>query len=462
MSICSRLQETIEMISLRVQCNWRRWATFVGHKQTSARRISKTVAAQMYNQILVVAQQLLLAPLLVRAWGIETYGVWLLLSAIPNYLSVSDFGFTMVAKNEMTIRLARKEQETAVEIYQSVFVMLLGISLVVFVAALASLPFVSLGTAFQIGSIDQSEATGTLWMLAGNVLIQQFMLLICAGFRGVGRPDSEVGWSATSRLGELFATACGALISNQVIVAAILVLVSRVTFTAIMYVMLVRRAPFLRLGVAKARFAEIKRLFHPSLSYTMWTAAGVLLLQGPIVVLATGMSPAVIATYSTSRTLTRLGISGINIFNFSVTPEYSRLFGERRFGEIRILLSYHLLLAAASIIGYAVFMALFGPTLMDWWMGGRIKAVEPLFAILVATVAAEMAWSVGFVAFSSINRHVGISYCYVALAVAVTATIYFFVHSLGVVGVAISVLLGQIAMLGITVAFGVRLRRYDK
>src|ERR1700722_7582986 len=125
------------------------WAYFVSlmkGRRSRAHRVSMTFAMQMYSQILTVAQQLLLAPLLLYLWGIEIYGVWLLLSAIPIALSVSDFGLTTIAKNEMTMRVARKNQQGAIETYQSVFVMLTGIALIITVAGVVILPFVSLGS----------------------------------------------------------------------------------------------------------------------------------------------------------------------------------------------------------------------------------------------------------------------------------------------------------------------------
>lgn len=418
-------------------------------KGSSAQRISKTVATQIYNQVLTVAQQLLLAPLLLHTWGIETYGVWLLLSAIPNYLTLSDLGFTTIAKNEMTIRIAQEDRKGAVETYQSVFLMLLVVSLGILLLALLSLPYISVSSRFQIDSISEMTAKSVLLLLSGNFLVLQFMTLICAGFRGIGQPEREVGWSATARLGELAVTALGAFISDQIAVAAVLILISRILFTIVMYIALLRSAPYLRFGWRDATRAEIRRLLHPSFGYTMWIAAGVLLLQGPIVALGTMAGPAIVATYSTLRTLTRLGISGINVLNFSIMPEYSRLFGGQHLGKLRTLVVYHLSVSAICVVGYVVFMTLFGPSLMGWWMSGKIEATEPLFGILIATVALEMIWSAAFVAFSAIGRHVEASYAYFVVAVAGIVSIYLFAPSLGVTGVAGCVLVAQVLMLTI-------------
>ncbi len=73
----------------------------------SFRRVGFTSAPQIYNQVINLGVQIALVPIFLHAWGAERYGVWLLLSAIPTYLTFSDFGFTLSAKNEMTIKAAK-------------------------------------------------------------------------------------------------------------------------------------------------------------------------------------------------------------------------------------------------------------------------------------------------------------------------------------------------------------------
>jgi O-antigen/teichoic acid export membrane protein len=181
-----------------------------------------------------------------------------------------------------------------------------------------------------------------------------------------------------------------------------------------------------------------------------WLAGGVLLLQGPIVVLGMVSSPAVIATYSTTRTLTRLGVAGMNLFNFSLMPEYSSLFGAGQFPQWRRTLKLHALIAAVCILGYLLFMALFGGLLMDLWMNGNIRTTEPLFGLLIAAVAAEMVWSAAFTPIAATNRHVEVSYVFAILAIFAVAAIYLFASAMGIEGVAACVLTAHVLMAAVT------------
>jgi hypothetical protein len=75
---------------------------------SSLRRVGFSFGAQIYSQIVNIGVQIMLVPILLHAWGAQAYAVWLLLSAVPTYLMFSDFGFTLSAKNEMTIKARQR------------------------------------------------------------------------------------------------------------------------------------------------------------------------------------------------------------------------------------------------------------------------------------------------------------------------------------------------------------------
>ena len=90
-------------------------------RRSLAGRLGRNLAAQLYNQTATLLIQLVLIPVLIFAWGIETYGVWLVLTALAAYLALSDLGLTFVAKNEMAMQAAAGDRENAVATFHSVF-----------------------------------------------------------------------------------------------------------------------------------------------------------------------------------------------------------------------------------------------------------------------------------------------------------------------------------------------------
>ena len=76
-------------------------------------RIYLTLAAGAFGQLVTIGSQILLTPLYFSHWGAAKYGEWLLISTIPAYLVMADFGVGSAAGNEMTIRAGAGDYEGA-------------------------------------------------------------------------------------------------------------------------------------------------------------------------------------------------------------------------------------------------------------------------------------------------------------------------------------------------------------
>ena len=164
-------------------------------------RLQRIFSAQFYNQVTTVIVQLGLVPVLLYAWGTEQYGVWILLSAVPTYLTFSDFGFTLIAKNEMLIQVARGAREDAACTFQSVFALLNIIVPAVLALSALALFGLDLPKILNLGEFPAGKAQAIVALLLLNVLVYQYFLLICGGVRCENRLATEASWGATARLG---------------------------------------------------------------------------------------------------------------------------------------------------------------------------------------------------------------------------------------------------------------------
>ncbi len=151
---------------------------------SSFRRVGFTLGGHVYNQLVLIGVQILLVPVLLHAWGIERYGVWLLLSSIPTYLTFSDFGFTFIAKNEMTMKAAGGDRSGVLVTYQSVFVLLNIITAVVAILAGAVIFAVPMRSIFALGEVSDIEAKLVLALLGASLIFYQYFLLFSGAARG--------------------------------------------------------------------------------------------------------------------------------------------------------------------------------------------------------------------------------------------------------------------------------------
>lgn len=410
------------------------------------KRLGRTLSAQLYSQVVTIACQLGLVPLLLWAWGAERYGAWLVLTAVPTFLTFSDFGFTFVAKNEMVIAVAAGDRDRALGTFQSIF------GLLNIVAPLIALGAVGLVFGFdpnQMLSVHGVALGQTRWILLAftiNVLSYQYFLLVCAGIRAENRPATESIWAATSRLSESVLFGVSAFFSRDLAIAATLGLVSRLVFLLAAYISLRRLSPWLSFGRKAASRREIVRLAHPAFAYMLVPIGQAVLIQGPVVVLGKLAGPLAVVTFSTSRTLARVGTSVTNMFNNTFVAEYSATAGRGDMERFYHLRRIQLLISVVLIVGYVVSLLVLANPLMRLFTHGKVAIVQPFFAVMSLAVAAEMFWSAQFTSISAVNRHKTVTYCLAGFSLAGIVACYAVVPLLGILGAAVDLLVVHLAM----------------
>ena len=67
----------------------------------------------MFDRVVGMVLQLALVPILAAHWGLERYGVWGMLIALPGLLLLTDLGFATAATVRMTMQIAKGQREAA-------------------------------------------------------------------------------------------------------------------------------------------------------------------------------------------------------------------------------------------------------------------------------------------------------------------------------------------------------------
>lgn len=367
--------------------------------------LKQNIFAQAYSQVVTLAVQIITIPFLIYFWGVELFGVWLILTAIPTYLALSDFGFTFIAKNDMSIHVSAGDKKQALVTFQSIFILLIIIcfTLAILLYLLVSLiPFDKL---LNIGPVSIESARYVLLIQFFSVLIYQFFLLSCAGLRCEGMPVLESFLAATGRLLEAISIILIAGLGGGLVEASLGILVIRIIFLVIGIIIIKTKIPWLIYGFTVAKIDRIKELAGPSLSYMLVPMTNALMIQSPVVILGAFSTPATVALFSVSRTVARLGMSGANMLSYAFTPEYSYAWGAKNIPRFKKALGYHFKLFSLGFIIYLCISLLFLTDIVEILSKGKIEADFMLCFILSFAVMLEMLWSTLFTPLVSINIH---------------------------------------------------------
>jgi O-antigen/teichoic acid export membrane protein len=412
-------------------------------------RLFRGFGANLYSQFVSLLVQLGSVPLLLSAWGPQTFGLWLVISAVASYLALADFGFAPVAANDMTLAVGRGDHARAQSAFQSVSTLnaMIGVALVSAVALAVALAPESWAPHTDL--VSASEVRLVCLLQSFQVALTLFCGVLEGGFLSSGRYALAVLLSSSARLLESAALVSGALLFHGFAGAAALMLAVRVTTVIVMAIRLAQGAPWLRLGFRHARFAEIRRLASPALAVMALPMAFAVSLQGFVLVVGATLSLDAVAAFSTARTLTRTVLQAGNIINHAVMPELTRAFGAGDQPRVQKLLRLNLISVLALNAAAFVLVVLFGSLAISLWTGGRIPPDQVMIIGLATVAALHGFWLSQANLILAINRHSSYAYWFLAICVASVVAAIPCALTLRLDGLLIPLLAGECAMIAI-------------
>ncbi|MBN1548313.1 MAG: lipopolysaccharide biosynthesis protein [Syntrophaceae bacterium] len=416
-------------------------------KNTLPTRIFHGLAANSFGQMVTIIIQVISVPLFIRFWGVHLYGEWLVISAIPAYLALTDIGFGSVAANEMTMLVSKENRQEALEVFQSTWIFICIASALLgglILAGIWTLPLerwlkLSLLTHRNFGVVTSLLAIYVLFGLQGG--------LLQAGYRCEGNYARGVLAGNILRLIEFASVTVGVCLGAGVIITALIFLTMRLIGTAFVYLDLKKYAPWVHFGVQWVRYPLIRRLAQPAVAYMAFPIGNALSLQGMVIVVSSILGPVAVVVFSTVRTLTRFALQVMGMINNTVWPEISMAYGAGDKGLMRRL---HRGSCQASVwlSGLAVLaLSLVGREIMKIWTDGKVIP-DPLFLhLMLFVIVANSLWYTSSVIHVAINKHRNMAVAYLlGTSTSLALAYYFLIPRFGLNGAPLALFAIDIAM----------------
>ncbi|MCK1550850.1 hypothetical protein IVB11_17755 [Bradyrhizobium sp. 177] len=401
--------------------------------------------ANLANQGVVVLSQIAIVPLFISSWGLDGFGTWIVLTAIPTYVGLSDFGLSISAKSDMAIRAARGDLAGARETLSSVLA-LAAVSLTAFGTVYVIAIFgVNWTTVLSLHTIQESSAKLILAFGLVQIIFYQAFLFSATIIRAAGRPALESSLSALGRGGEVFTAAVVAALGGSLLVAACALACSRMVFSVVIWIIVARRYPELCPAARLVNWQRIKTLVAPSAAYAMMPIAQSIAVQGTTLAVSGFAGPAAAAAFNTTRVITRLGIQLGNTVSNTFVPYYSYAIGHKS-GVVQ-LFKEHFLIIIVTLIGYLAFISLFGKAFLGIVSKWQIPFDGVLFGVLAAAASAEVVFGAVVAIQSAANRVGLLAGAYASLALMVAGASHVLGTQIGIEGVAWLILIANVAML---------------
>lgn len=431
-------------------------AVGAAHASGAPGRIARGLAANIGGMGVTLVIQLVSVPVLLAAWGVLTYGEWLVLSAVPTYVALSDLSFSSVAANSMVMLVAQGKRADAVTLGRhlwSIVTLMTGVAVLAAVAI--ALVF---GGVFGSGAaIPASEAQVVLVALFLQVAVGNQYGVLDAWYRTAGRYPLGATMRQLGRLFEFGALMVAVVLGARPGSAAILFLAGSVAGFLVSWVVLRRTVPWSTFRPELPHLQTFRELLAPGVAYMAFPIGNALSLQGFTIVIGSTLGAAAVVTFSTTRTITRIALQAMGAINNSIWPELSRSVGGGHLAEARAILRRSVQLSLAVSCWLVLGLALFGVGIIGWWTHGLVNPPVLLLFLLLLVIIANSTWfTVGSVLVAT-NRHRRLAVVYLSGTTAALLVAVPLSSAFGLAGAAMALFALDVALVGYVLPASLRI-----
>ncbi|HEY2035753.1 MAG TPA: lipopolysaccharide biosynthesis protein [Steroidobacteraceae bacterium] len=414
--------------------------------RATTRRLLWSFLSSWVARLSSTIMQLVGVPVFLHFWSVPLYGNWIVVSAIPSYLSFSSVGFGSVAGNEMTMRVARADHAGALRVFQSCWWLIVGLCAAILSLLSGALCFVPMAHVLRLGEISEFDTKWILFYLGVSVLLGQLEMLLQSAYRAVGRNAFGSFCKSAMSLSAFAATMVAVAAGQGPRGVALVFAAANVAGTLILALMVKRDVPWIEFGWRHAHGATIRALLRPALAFMGFPIGNALNLQGTVLAVSYALGPTSVVIFGTARTVSRVALQMVQMVNATFEPEITMAFGAGNIALLRALHRRSCQLALLVSLGIVAAMRMVGPWFLNHWSGGHVPPSGGLLTLLLLVVIVYALWSTSSTVLTATNQHQRLAVYYVAGTSLTCALCYLLARWQGLYGAAASLLASELVM----------------
>ena len=391
-------------------------------------------------------------PILLKFWGVEYYGEWLLLFTIPSYVGMSDMGLGTATTSELSMLVQGGNAAQASVILRNTFWFILLVGGIPFLLLGLSMFFLPWYDWLHFSKITPDEFGPAFFFLLLYVYLSLFLTLPLGYYRVQQVYHRERVISSIFRIIEFGSVVAAVIMGCKIVAVALVYFAVRLIMLIFVLMELSQRYDGFRLLPFSLGYSKVRHLLRPGLSAMTIYMGQNFMVQGLVSIIGIGLGSAQVVIFSTARTLVNVVKQVVNIINLSVTSEFSYAYGKGQWDVLRKLFRVsvkgNFVMALAMLSG----LYLFGFEIIDIWTGGKVAVTNPFFLLVLLGTLVNTIWNgylVLMVATNQLGRS-GVFFLLNALLLLLINGVG--IHYFGLNGVSASILAFEVLMTAIMMA----------
>jgi len=416
-----------------------------------AKRLLKGAGGHGFSQLTHAIIRFIELPVFIYFWGTQGYGEWLILAAIPAYLTLSDLGFVGVANRELIMAVGNNDRKLGLSIFQSGWVITLALLLSIFFLTLLMVSFFSIGnliennfsfSLFQANQIEIAIVLLTLYTLLGLQSLLLYGAFACEGQYGKG-----IFFQSLTVWLEFILIILVLALDGGITAVAGAYLTGRLLGIVWMRWQLTKVSPWIHYGFSQVSWILIKKMLPLSVAGLAFPLGNALNTQGFRLIIGIVLNPAAVVIFSTLRTLTRTAMSILYFINRTIQPELGAAYGSGNQELFKKLYRMACRYSLWSGLVACIFLWLAGTFILSIWTHDKVQMNELLFGLLLGAALFNAFWNTPFQVAYATNRYQKIAIAYLIIYGVLSVSIaYFMIMEYGVVGAGLTVMLTEFLM----------------
>jgi O-antigen/teichoic acid export membrane protein len=367
--------------------------------------IKKSINAQIFGFIVNVLIQLMSVPILIRFWGVDKYGSWLILFAIPSFVGVSDLGMGSAVSNKVVFFLNKKEISTVNRLINSSFYF------ITLLASLISLIFI-IGSHFlyeyriiEIDSFSKNE-----FYISFSLLVFYFFLAILLSlpqglYRALDIYARGQMLSSFYKLVETLFLIISVYLNGNFIHVSLVIVLTRIIYFFVLFCDLKAKANWLIISKPFLDYSITSTLFKSSSSFMFISLGQSFVLQGIILIVGRFGSSSEVVMYSTSRTILNISKQVTGFINNAFWGELTSTFASKN--AVKFKQTFHKLFNLSFIVNVLMSIVLIftGIWVIKIWTNNSFEIDSLFFYLMILLIFIENIYNTDWVTMMSINSH---------------------------------------------------------
>ncbi len=415
-------------------------------ESSSARRLVNNLSASVFARGSNAIHRIAIIPLLLWFLGPEQYGQWLVISAIPSWLSLSNFSLGSVAGNAISLAVARGDCVSARSLYSSTLAMITALSTIGMTMVLGVAWSISSTQGQTISSLA-ADSTMAILLLSASIFVSFFAEPFTTRLRAVGKAHLGIALSASLPWLESAFSLVALFFFSSLTSLAAATLLSRLAYCLIAWAGSRTAHPELFFRVSDVRAADIPMLLQKGVAYQAFPLGNAFVNQGMLLVVDAALGPRAVAVFGTARTLTRLATQLMDVINHSIWPEMSLLLGVGKLQQAQTVHRAAVASTLATGIASVVFAATIGPWLFDLWTLHTLSVSRALLILFSLSILGQSMWHASYFIHLAANKHEGVAVRYVGGAAVSLLLCYPLTKTWGLYGASLSTLAMDFCMI---------------